>query len=186
MQTYPVSTIAKLLNLSERRVQQLSQDGIIPKSDKGNYNLIGSVRGYVKYLYDRAYGQNNDSIDSYAEKARLLKAQADRAEMELEIMRDKHITCEEVEYLWSGVIIGFRSKMLGLPSKLASRVSAVNGSISMIEELLQNEINEALTELAKRDYVQDYVNDDTNEEKKEASKTAIGHQEDSTAAEATS
>jgi len=45
--TQPIGVIAKLLDLSERRVQQLSREGVIPKAERGQYDLIGSVRGYV-------------------------------------------------------------------------------------------------------------------------------------------
>ena len=43
--TQPIGVIAKLLDLSERRVQQLSREGVIPKAERGQYDLIGSVRG---------------------------------------------------------------------------------------------------------------------------------------------
>jgi len=180
MQKYPLSTIAKLLNLSERRVQQLTKDGIIPKCEKGNYDLVGSVRGYVKYLSERAFGQNSDSIDSHAEKARLLKAQADKAEMELEIMQDKHMTCEEVDYLWSGLIIAFRSKMLGLPTKLARQLAASHGNIQNVEAILQDEIHSALSELSK------HAEEQGDREQYKTPATLTSSQENSTAAEAES
>ncbi|MFN3156930.1 helix-turn-helix domain-containing protein [Marivita cryptomonadis] len=37
----PIGVIAKLLDLSERRVQQLSREGVIPKVNRGQYDLIG-------------------------------------------------------------------------------------------------------------------------------------------------
>ena len=52
--TQPIGVIAKLLDRSERRVQQLSREGVIPKAEHGQYDLIGSVRGYVRYLCDQA------------------------------------------------------------------------------------------------------------------------------------
>ena len=51
--TQPIAVIAKLLDLSERRVQQLSREGVIPKATRGQYDLVGSVRGYVRYLRSR-------------------------------------------------------------------------------------------------------------------------------------
>jgi len=39
--TQPIGVIAKLLDLSERRVQQLSREGVIPKAERGQYDLIG-------------------------------------------------------------------------------------------------------------------------------------------------
>ncbi|PCJ29616.1 MAG: hypothetical protein COA94_01050 [Rickettsiales bacterium] len=149
MQTYSISTISKLLNLSERRVQQLSKDGIIPKAERGKYDLVSSVQGYVGYLYARAFGKNTASIDAHAEKARLLKAQATKAELELDILKDKYIETEEVEFLYGGLVLVFRSKMLSMPSKLVRRLAAVGSDFARIEKILEDEIYEALTELSK-------------------------------------
>lgn len=44
---YKVAVIARFLNLTERRVQQLARDGIIPKPEKGKYDLVGCVQGYI-------------------------------------------------------------------------------------------------------------------------------------------
>ena len=53
--TQPIGVIARLLDLSERRVQQLSRKGVIPKAERGQYDLIGSVRGYVRYPPSRRF-----------------------------------------------------------------------------------------------------------------------------------
>ena len=55
--TVPAETLAKLLNLTEVRIQQLAKDGIIVKETRGRYDLWGSIKGYVKYLQDRAIGR---------------------------------------------------------------------------------------------------------------------------------
>ena len=49
--TQPISVISSLLDISERRVQQLSKAGVIPKAARGRYELIGSVRGYIRHLH---------------------------------------------------------------------------------------------------------------------------------------
>ena len=81
--SYPVSTIAKLFNLTERRVQQLAKDGVIPKANKGKYELVACVQGYIHYLQERAMGKDSAPQDTYTERARLLKAQADKTELEV-------------------------------------------------------------------------------------------------------
>lgn len=48
--SFPGRIIARLLNITERRLQQLAREGIIPKSERGVYPLAASVRGYVTYL----------------------------------------------------------------------------------------------------------------------------------------
>ena len=48
--SFNIVAISKLLKLTERRVQQLAKDGIIPKAERGKYDLVGSVHGYVDFL----------------------------------------------------------------------------------------------------------------------------------------
>ena len=85
--TQPIGVIARLLDLSERRVQQLSREGVIPKAERGQYDLIGSVRGYVRYLRDQATKAQAGAPDYAAERARFIRARADLAEMEAEAKR---------------------------------------------------------------------------------------------------
>jgi hypothetical protein len=49
----PAHIVAKLLNVTRRRVQQLSADGIIPKPKDGKYDIVGCLTGYIKYLQGR-------------------------------------------------------------------------------------------------------------------------------------
>src|SRR3972149_9929233 len=82
-QTYPVAVISKLLDLTPRRVQHLANEGVIPKAEKGRYELVPAVRGYIRYLRDRAIGADALPDESArASRARLLKAQAEAQEME--------------------------------------------------------------------------------------------------------
>ena len=78
----PIGVIAKLLDLTERRVQQLSREGVVPKAERGQYDLVGAVRGYVAYLRDLAVRAQAGAPDFGAERARLIKAKADLAEMD--------------------------------------------------------------------------------------------------------
>ena len=80
----PIGVIARLLDLSERRIQQLSREGVIPKAERGQYDLVAAVRGYVAYLRDLAVRAQAGAPDFGAERARLIKAKADLAEMEAE------------------------------------------------------------------------------------------------------
>ena len=55
-QTYPVSTIAKLLILTERQVQSLAKQGVLPKTERARYELVPVVQAYIRYLRERAMG----------------------------------------------------------------------------------------------------------------------------------
>src|SRR3972149_345185 len=81
--TYPVDVISKLLDLTPRRVQHLANEGVIPRAEKGRYELVPAVRGYIRYLRDRSVGRDGVVIpDIASERARLTREQADRVAME--------------------------------------------------------------------------------------------------------
>ena len=58
---YRVEVIASLFGVSVRRVQQLTQEGIIAttKTIEGNrYELGPTIQRYIKYLSEKAYGKS--------------------------------------------------------------------------------------------------------------------------------
>src|SRR5918997_5815277 len=87
--TYPAETIARLLDLTPRRVQQLVAEGVIPRAERGRYEVVPVVRAYVRYLRERAMASEVGQ-DAFAQhRARLTKARADMAELEhAQMLRD--------------------------------------------------------------------------------------------------
>lgn len=147
----PVTTLARLFNLTERRVQQLARDGVIPKPEKGRYDLIACVQAYIKYLQDRATGRGDiEPQDTYAERARLLKAQADKTELEVKAMTGEVLPAEQVELLWSGLVASFRARLLALPVRCAQLVMSLK-AYAEIEACLRAQVYEALNELSRYD-----------------------------------
>ena len=53
---YPKETIATLLNISERRLEQLAKQKIIPKAGRGVFDLGPTVQAYVRYLQGLSNG----------------------------------------------------------------------------------------------------------------------------------
>jgi phage terminase Nu1 subunit (DNA packaging protein) len=146
----PLAVIAKLLDLSERRVQQLSREGVIPKATRGQYDLVGSVRGYVRYLRDQAAKAQAGAPDYASERARFIRARADLAEMEAEEKRGAVIPAGDVEAAWVAVLALLRTRLLALPDRLATVVHAET-SAAGVRDVIRNAIREALEELAETD-----------------------------------
>ncbi len=155
----PIGVIAKLLDLSERRVQQLSREGVIPKATRGQYDLIGSVRGYVRYLRDQAAKAQAGAPDYAAERARFIRARADIAEMEAEEKRGAVIAAEEVEAAWIAVLALLRTRLLALPDRLAPQVQGA-ATPAAVRDLMRGAVREALEELAETDVRLERDNDD--------------------------
>lgn len=147
-QTYPVAVISKLLDLSIRRVYQLSNDGVIPRAEKGRYELVPAVRGYIRYLRDRAIG--TDALPdeaARASRARLLKAQAEAQEMENAKVRGDLLPKDPVERAVTAVLGVVRNRILAIETKLPMRVMGCN-SLQEIQAIVSEMNHEALSELA--------------------------------------
>ncbi|NOX74090.1 MAG: terminase small subunit, Nu1 [Alphaproteobacteria bacterium] len=148
--TQSLAVIAKLLDLSERRVQQLSREGVIPKATRGQYDLIGSVRGYVRYLRDQAVSAQAGAPDYAAERARYIRARADLVEMEASQRRGALIAADDIETAWIKVLALLHTRVLSLPDRLAPQIHA-EGSLAETRNLLSVNLREALEDLANSD-----------------------------------
>jgi phage terminase Nu1 subunit (DNA packaging protein) len=143
----PIGVIARLLDLTERRVQQLSREGVIPKAERGEYDLVGAVRGYVVYLRDLAMKAQAGAPDFAAERARLIRARADLAEMEAEGRRGELLSAELVEVAWTAVLARLRARLLVLPDRLAPYCFEET-TIAGVRDQIRTAVREALDELA--------------------------------------
>ena len=144
------AAVARLLDLSERRVQQLSREGVIPKAERGQYDLIGSVRGYVRYLRDQALKAQAGAPDYAAERARFIRARADLAEMEAEEKRHSLIAAEQIEAAWIAVLALLRTRLLALPDRLAPQAFE-QSTVGDTRNLIRAAIREVLDDLAQPD-----------------------------------
>lgn len=92
-QYYDSKVMSQLFGVSVRRIQQLTQDGVIetvPLKVEGRtvrrYELVPTIQAYTKYLADKAYGR--EQINTEAElKEQKLKAEIALKESQGELHR---------------------------------------------------------------------------------------------------
>ena len=147
--SFNIEAIAKLLKLSERRVQQLAKDNIIPKAERGKYDLVSSVHGYVDFLKAKA-GGDFTAEEVLKNKNKLLKAKAEIAEIEKKKATGELIPKEEVKRTWLELVHKIKQKLLSIPNKVAPVVVTVK-NISEIKLILQDKLYEALYEITSDD-----------------------------------
>lgn len=157
--TYPVATIAKLLMLSDRRVQQLTSEGVIPKAERGRYELAPAVQGYIRYLQDRSHRGSDSPIDYHVEKARLTKAQADTAEIELAKARADVASVAQIERNLSGLFAEVRSNLRNVPDRVVSALIGMTDEREF-KTILLREIDLVLTALAESDVLVEPAEDE--------------------------
>ena len=147
--SFNIQAIAKLLKLSERRIQQLAKEGVIPKAERGKYDLIGSVQGYIDYLKAKV-GGDFTAEEVLKNKNKLLKAKAELAEIDKMKATGELIPKEEVKRTWLELVQKVKQKLLSIPNKVAPVVVTIK-SINEIKLILKDKIYEALYEISSDD-----------------------------------
>mgnify|MGYP003610607249 CR=1 FL=1 len=98
--------------------------------------------------------QSSESDELGIEKTRLTKAQADKTELEVEVMRGTLAPVALVEKVWSGLCAVAKNKMLAIPYKIA--FIAQGGSdfkaIEAAAKEIINEVLESIDALKAEDY----------------------------------
>lgn len=135
--------LAKLLNITLPQCYNLANSGTIPKADNGTWNLAQCANAYIKYLQGRA----GEEKRAYAEeRTRLTKAQADKTEMELSLLKATTIPAAVVCTIWGRMTSAARARLLALPYRLAQAALSAT-EFAAIEAAASDLIAEALNEL---------------------------------------
>ena len=148
-----LSAISQLLKLTERRIQQLAKDEIIPKAQRGEYEMIPCVHGYIDYLKAKI-GREFTAEDLAINRNRLLKAQADLAEIEKQKQEGELIAKQEVKKNWLSILSVLKSKLLSMPNKVAPVVMTYK-NVNEVKLILKDKIYETLHEIAGADLTKD-------------------------------
>jgi phage terminase Nu1 subunit (DNA packaging protein) len=113
--------IAEHLDLSKRRVQDLMVEGVLGKGA----DLDQCRVNYIRYLRSNASGQHTGATPILADgRARLVKLQGDKVELELAELRGEVVRAEDVAKVMQAHIMGARARLLSLPTKLVALFSA--------------------------------------------------------------
>lgn len=152
---YPTRIIAQLFGVSERRIQQLTTDGVLPATETPNgrqYDLVPTIQTYVKFLRDEAYGKK------YSEKEQVLKQQKLEADialkgtqnelhrLKMDIAAGKYISVEEATLDYARFFVAFKKFALSMPGRLVSRISSTVDPTEArrIEKELQADVTQLL------------------------------------------
>lgn len=122
--------LAELLSISDRRVQQLAAEGVLPrlqdpvtaKEIAGRWYAPGCIRAFVAFKIQtaRASSGNNEELDTQlkSEKLRRARAEADLREDLRDRERAKLFHAEDVMTVLSDCMSQIKAKVLALPARL--------------------------------------------------------------------
>lgn len=142
MTLYTSKVVAQWIGLTERRVRQLRDEGVIEEYKPGLYDLQPTVLRYIRYVG----GAGKESLTH--ERTMLTAAKRQAAEMENDLRRgDLHKTAD-IERGMKTMILNIRSRFLALPAKLSPVLASMSGNQTEIFDTLKAAIDETLEELS--------------------------------------
>lgn len=132
-----VEELARVLNVTSRRIQQLAKEGVIPRQKgeiRGKYPLGASISAYIANL-QRQVGGGDDGEALTFERARLAREQADKIAMQNAVSRkdlapvslivetNARIAAQAADIL-DGVGLALKRSIPGIDSRVVKVVEA--------------------------------------------------------------
>ncbi len=158
-----LTEVAEHLDLSTTRIHQLVKAGILPKSGRAAYDLDKCRIAYIRYIREIAAGRGSKdgTVDLVAERARLTRAQALKAERENAIHEGEYFEVKSFHRLATVSMLIMRSKLLAIPPKLAPLVApemTPGEAQATLTKVIYEVLNElAATDLAKYDHSNEFA-----------------------------
>lgn len=155
---WSVSALAVEFAMDRRTVARRLAD--VPAADVTPLGNVYWMRDAAPALVHGSSSSSSDKpggkLNLTDETARLKSMQADKAALELDVMRGRLIPAETVAKVWAAMLTACRQKMLSLPSTIATRVFGL--PVKEIQAEAETLVYNALNELKDYDAV-DYVPD---------------------------
>jgi len=145
--------VARLFGISRRQVQNLAEDGVIPK--QGQFNTAHYVWDEVRDAYLRhkltqvkPKRTTADVTGMAGAELRKLNAEATLAELKAAKLRSEVVEIEYVERCQVRIYANLRARLLAIPSRLTQQLAGKTSRLQ-IKSIAETEINQALAELVK-------------------------------------
>lgn len=143
MKVFDKNAVARHLDLTPKRITQLTDKGILNEYRPGLYELGQARVDYIRYLR----GQNPENIDYQTERAKLVKAKRQNEEWELAVKNRELHKAEDIERVMSAMLINFKARLMALPAEQAPQLTQVSDT-DKIAKILMKEIKKTLAELS--------------------------------------
>lgn len=174
-----IEQIAQLLGVSVRRVQQLTQEGII-KSEKvkgklgREYDFVPTIHSLLTYYREKADKHTGPSDALEEERLRRERARATLDELKVKRAEGELFDAKTIEKMIGAVFTRIRTGLFSLPMGVAPLLRD-QGDINAIAEIIQSRLHELLSEIINFDMAvfkaycgAEYIAEAEDEEEEEA------------------
>ena len=150
-----VSTIAKIFGVTVRRVQQLTQEGVISTvkvSGGTRYEMVPTLQKYIQYLSDKAHGKAKSKTEGELKEQKLRaeialkESQGELHQLKTAIAAGQYISIEEIKMDYSRFFVSFKKFAMSIPNRLAGRLGGFVDPVEVrkLEKEMQSEVTRLL------------------------------------------
>ena len=134
--TVSAAVLGNIFGVTDRRIRQMAEEGIIVRAAKGRYNLVDSLKNYILSLKLAVDSNDSDNPDGELnfEEEKAMKGELHKA--------------DDVRHVMTDMLSSFKTRMMNIPAKVAPVLE--DRDAGYIKERLTSEVTEALNEL--KDY----------------------------------
>jgi phage terminase Nu1 subunit (DNA packaging protein) len=140
--------LAEIIGKTKQWVINLNNNGILHKVERGKYILGASVRAYIEYVTSSSQ-EDNGKAKQVNEKAELTRLQKEKAQLELEKMRGELYRADEIDMMFTNMILTIKAKLQALPVRTSPMLEGE--SRKEIERILREEVDAILISMANHD-----------------------------------
>lgn len=137
--------IAELLELTPARVSYMTREGIIEQDGKGRYPMRSTLHRLFRW-YRTRIGEGRTKAAQLKQEAQAL--QTEILKETLRRTKGETITIHAAEKVHADIILRARDKLLRVANKIGPQIPFMKDQPA-IEKLIQDVIEEALTELSR-------------------------------------
>lgn len=150
--TVSAAVLGNIFGVTDRRIRQMAEEGIIVRAAKGRYNLVDSLKNYILSLKLAVDSNDSDNPDGELnfeeEKALHERVKRHISEMKLQTMKGELHKADDVRHVMTDMLSSFKTRMMNIPAKVSPVLE--DRDAGYIKERLTSEVTEALNEL--KDY----------------------------------
>jgi len=138
--------VSVYLDMSTAQLSRLLSDGHITSRRGASLDLDRVRLEYITYLRNNIKNRGKGG-DYNEERTRLTKAQADKAESEVDVIKGITVEVEDVLKVWTEMVSNTRARLIAMPSAISPQLHAARDEHEVYELLLET-LNDALEELS--------------------------------------
>ena len=142
----PTKILAKILGITERRVRQLVDEGVLERAGRGAYSFFDSLTKYLDYK-EQLLDQKAEQIGG-DDRKRAERYKADLLELRIKEETGELVRKAEVKQEAFTTARKVREALLNIPSRVSTLFAAEKDHVK-IHDSLENEIEVALRDLSK-------------------------------------